>query len=148
MTLKEKLMEDLKTSMKSKDEAKVRTIRLILAAVKNFEVQKMGQATDDEICQLLSKEIKKRVEAIEMYRQGKREDLASEEEKELEIIKSYLPQQMSEEEIREVAKKILLQNNLSSPKDLGTAMKLIMPHVKGKADGKVVNKIVQELLGG
>ncbi|MEJ5229586.1 MAG: GatB/YqeY domain-containing protein [Pseudothermotoga sp.] len=148
MTLKEKLTQDLKVAMKNKDEAKVRTIRLILAAVKNFEVQKMGQATDDEICQLLSKEIKKRVEAIEMYRQGKREDLALEEEKELQIIKSYLPQQMSEDEIREVAKKILLENNLSSPKDLGMAMKLIMPHVKGKADGKVVNKIVQELLGG
>jgi uncharacterized protein YqeY len=148
MSLKEKLSEDLKQAMKAKDETKVRTIRLLIAAIKNFEVEKLGQATDDDVLQIMSKEVKKRLESIEMYRQAKREDLAIEEENELKIIKSYMPEQMGEDQIRELAKKLIQQYNLSSPKDIGTVMKLIMPQVKGKADGKLVNKIVQELLGG
>lgn len=148
MSLKEKLSEDLKQAMKAKDETRVRTIRLLIAAIKNFEVEKMAQATDEDVLQVMSKEVKKRLESIEMYRQAKREDLAAEEEKELKIIKSYMPEQMSEEQIRDIAKKLIEQHNLSSPKDVGTAMKLIMPQLKGKADGKLVNRIVQELLGG
>lgn len=148
MSLKERLSQDLKEAMKSKNETKVRTIRLLIAAIKNFEVEKMDQATDEEVLQIMSKEVKKRLESIEMYRQAKREDLAIEEENELKIIKSYMPEQMNEEQIRELVRKLIQQHNLSSPKDVGTAMKLIMPQVKGKADGKLVNKIVQELLGG
>lgn len=148
MTLKERLSQDLKEAMKSKDETRVRTIRLLIAAIKNFEVEKMGQATDEEVLQVMSKEVKKRLESIEMYKQASREDLAAEEENELKIIKSYMPEQMSEDQIRELAKQVIEQHNLSSPKDVGTAMKLIMPQVKGRADGKLVNKIVQELLGG
>lgn len=148
MSLKERLSQDLKEAMKSKNETKVRTIRLLIAAIKNFEVEKTDQATDEEVLQIMSKEVKKRLESIEMYRQAKREDLAIEEENELKIIKSYMPEQMNEEQIRELARKLIRQHNLSSPKDVGTAMKLIMPQVKGKADGKLVNKIVQELLGG
>lgn len=148
MTLKERLSQDLKEAMKSKDETRVRTIRLLIAAIKNFEVEKMGQATDEEVLQVMSKEVKKRLESIEMYKQVSREDLAAEEENELKIIKSYMPEQMNEDQIRELAKQVIEQYNLSSPKDIGTAMKLIMPQVKGKADGKMVNKIVQELLGG
>lgn len=148
MSLKERLSQDLKEAMKSKNETKVRTIRLLIAAIKNFEVEKTDQATDEEVLQIMSKEVKKRLESIEMYRQAKREDLAIEEENELKIIKSYMPEQMNEEQIRELVRKLIQQHNLSSPKDVGTAMKLIMPQVKGKADGKLVNKIVQELLGG
>ncbi|MFN4189407.1 MAG: GatB/YqeY domain-containing protein [Pseudothermotoga sp.] len=148
MTLKERLSQDLKEAMKSKDETRVRTIRLLIAAIKNFEVEKMGQATDEEVLQVMSKEVKKRLESIEMYKQASREDLAAEEENELKIIKSYMPEQMSEDQIRELAKQVIEQHNLSSAKDVGTAMKLIMPQVKGRADGKLVNKIVQELLGG
>ncbi|MGB9820483.1 MAG: GatB/YqeY domain-containing protein [Pseudothermotoga sp.] len=148
MSLKEKLSEDLKQAMKAKEETKVRTIRLLIAAIRNFEVEKMGQATDEEVLQVMAKEVKKRLESIELYRQAKRDDLAVEEENELKIIKSYMPEQMSEEQIRDLAKKIIQQYNLSSPRDIGTAMKFIMPQVKGKADGKTVNRIVQELLGG
>lgn len=148
MNLKERLSQDLKEAMKSKDQTRIRTIRLLIAAIKNFEVEKMGQATDEEVLQIMSKEVKKRLESIEMYRQANREDLAAEEENELKIIKSYMPEQMSEDQIRELAKQVIEQHNLSSLKDVGTAMKLIMPQVKGRADGKMVNKIVQELLGG
>lgn len=148
MTLKERLAFDLKDAMKNRNEAKIRTVRLLMSAIKNFEVEKMAQATDEEIVQIMIKEAKKRIESIDMYKQAGRNDLVSEEQEELDIINSYLPEQMSEDEIRQLVMKIIRQNNLSSPKDLGTAMKLIMPQVKGKADGKLVNKIVKEYLGG
>lgn len=148
MTLKERLAFDLKDAMKNRSEAKIRTVRLLMSAIKNFEVEKMAQATDEEIIQIMIKEAKKRIESIDMYKQAGRNDLVSEEQEELDIINSYLPEQMSEDEIRQLVMKIIRQNNLSSPKDLGTAMKLIMPQVKGKADGKLVNKIVKEYLGG
>ncbi|ABV33965.1 MULTISPECIES: GatB/YqeY domain-containing protein [Pseudothermotoga] len=148
MTLKERLAFDLKDAMKNRNEAKIRTVRLLMSAIKNFEVEKMAQATDEEIVQIMIKEAKKRIESIDMYKQAGRNDLVSEEQEELDIINSYLPEQMSEDEIRQLVMKIIRQNNLSNPKDLGTAMKLIMPQVKGKADGKLVNKIVKEYLGG
>jgi uncharacterized protein YqeY len=146
--LKAKLNQDLKEALKAKDEVKLRTVRMLLAAIKNFEVEKMGPATDEEIFQIMSKEIKKRQEAIEMYEKGGRPDLAQAEKQEIEVIQSYMPNQLSEEEIRELAKKVISEMNLKSPKDVGTAMKVIMPQVKGRADGKLVNKIVSELLSG
>lgn len=148
MDLKSRLNQDLKEAMKAKDEVKLRTVRMLLAAIKNFEVEQMRPVTDEEILQIMSKEIKKRQEAIEMYEKGNRQDLAQAERLEVQIIQSYMPQQMGEGEIRELAKKIITELGLSSPKDVGTAMKAIMPHVKGRADGKLVNKIVSELLGG
>ncbi len=148
MDLKAKLNQDLKEALKAKDEVKLRTVRMLLAAIKNFEVEKMGPATDEEIFQIMSKEIKKRQEAIEMYEKGGRPDLAQAEKQEIEVIQSYMPNQLSEEEIRELARKVISEMNLKSPKDVGTAMKVIMPQVKGRADGKLVNKIVSELLSG
>lgn len=148
MDLKAKLNQDLKEALKAKDEVKLRTVRMLLAAIKNFEVEKMGPATDEEIFQIMSKEIKKRQEAIEMYEKGGRPDLSQAEKQEIEVIQSYMPNQLSEEEIRELARKVISEMNLKSPKDVGTAMKVIMPQVKGRADGKLVNKIVSELLSG
>lgn len=146
--MKAKLNQDLKEALKAKDEVKLRTVRMLLAAIKNFEVEKMGPATDEEIFQIMSKEIKKRQEAIEMYEKGGRPDLSQAEKQEIEVIQSYMPNQLSEEEIRELARKVISEMNLKSPKDVGTAMKVIMPQVKGRADGKLVNKIVSELLSG
>ena len=146
--MKAKLNHDLKEALKAKDEVKLRTVRMLLAAIKNFEVEKMGPATDEEIFQIMSKEIKKRQEAIEMYEKGGRPDLSQAEKQEIEVIQSYMPNQLSEEEIRELARKVISEMNLKSPKDVGTAMKVIMPQVKGRADGKLVNKIVSELLSG
>ncbi|MBC7122926.1 MAG: GatB/YqeY domain-containing protein [Pseudothermotoga sp.] len=148
MDLKAKLNQDLKEALKAKDEVKLRTVRMLLAAIKNFEVEKMGPATDEEIFQIMSKEIKKRQEAIEMYEKGGRQDLAQAERQEIEVIQSYMPKQLSEEEIKEIAKKVISELNLKGPKDVGVAMKAIMPQVKGRADGKLVNKIVSELLSG
>ena len=148
MDLKSRLNQDLKEALKAKDEVKLRTVRMLLTAIKNFEVEKMTLATDEDILQIMSKEIKKRQEAIEMYEKGGRQDLAQAERQEIEVIQSYMPKQLSEEEIKEIAEKVISELNLKGPKDVGVAMKAIMPQVKGRADGKLVNKIVSELLSG
>ena len=148
MSLKDKIREDLKNAMKSKDEVAVRTLRMVIAAIKNFEVEKMKEASDEDVIAVLQKEAKKRKEAIEQYKAAERDDLASAEEAELRVIEKYLPEQMSEGEIKELAKEIIKQVGATTVKDLGKVMKEIMPKVKGKADGKLVNKIVRELLEG
>ncbi|PLV56808.1 GatB/YqeY domain-containing protein [Thermotoga sp. SG1] len=146
MSLKEKLMADLKEAMKSKDMTKVNTLRMILTTLKNLEVEKMKEASDEEVMEALMKEAKKRREAIEEYEKHGRVDLAEKEKKELEIIESYLPKQLSEEEVREIVMDAIKEVGATSPKDLGKVMKLVMPKVKGRADGKLVNKMVREIL--
>ena len=146
MQLKQRLYEDLKKAMKTKDEIRTRTLRLIISSIKTLEVEKMTEATDDDVFRVLSKECRKRVEAIEAYKKGGREDLANEEQRELEIIKSYMPKQLSEEELKEIVKDVVEETGSSSIKDLGRVMKVLMPRVKGRADGKTVNDIVRQIL--
>ena len=146
MSLKDRIREDLKKAMKGRDEVAVRTLRMVIAAIRNFEVEKIKEATDEDVIAVLQKEAKKRKEAIEQYKAANREDLASAEEAELRVIEKYLPEQMGEEEIKELAKEIIKQVGATTVKDLGKVMKEIMPRVKGRADGKLVNKIVRELL--
>jgi len=146
MQLKQRLYEDLKKAMKTKDEIRTRTLRLIISSIKTLEVEKMTEATDDDVFRVLSKECRKRVEAIEAYKKGGREDLANEEQRELEIIKSYMPKQLSEEELKEIVKNAVEETGSSSIKDLGRVMKVLMPRVKGRADGKTVNNIVRQIL--
>lgn len=143
--LKERIMEDLKSAMKEKNQIKVRVLRLLNSAIKNFEVEKMDSATDEEIGKIVLKEIKKRQESIEAYKKANREDLAKEEEEELKVLKEYAPKMLSEEEIKEVVKKVINELN-ATQKDFGKVMKNIMAEVKGKADGSLVSKIVKELL--
>jgi len=146
MSLEDRIREDLKKAMKGRDEVAVRTLRMVIAAIRNFEVEKIKEATDEDVIAVLQKEAKKRKEAIEQYKAANREDLASAEEAELRVIEKYLPEQMGEEEIKELAKEIIKQVGATTVKDLGKVMKEIMPRVKGRADGKLVNKIVRELL--
>jgi len=146
MQLKQRLYEDLKKAMKTKDEIRTRTLRLIISSIKTLEVEKMTEATDDDVFRVLSKECRKRVEAIEAYKKGGREDLANEEQRELEIIKSYMPKQLSEEELKEIVKDVVEETGSSSIKDLGRVMKVLIPRVKGRADGKTVNNIVRQIL--
>ena len=146
MSLKEKIAEDLKEAMKGKDILRVNTLRMIIAAIKNYEVEKMRQASDDDVVVVLSREAKKRKEAIEEYEKYGRNDLAEKEKRELEIIESCLPKQLTEEEIREIVMKTIEEVGATSIKDLGKVMSVVMPRLKGKADGKLVNNIVREML--
>ena len=146
MSLKERLKADMKEAMKAKDKVKLSTIRMINSLIKNAEIEKRGELTDEEIIQLLMKYAKQRKESIEMYEKGGRQDLVEKEKAELAIVESYLPRQMSEEEIREIVKQTIEEVGASSVKDMGKVMKAVMPKVKGRADGSVVNRIVKELL--
>jgi len=146
MAFKEKIMDDLKKAMKERKEVKVRTLRMVIASIKNWEVENTKEIDDDGMIAVLSKEAKRRKEAIEEYRKAGREDLAKAEEEELKIIESYLPERMSEEEIKELVLKTVEEVKATSPKDLGKVMKVIMPKVKGRADGKLVNEMVRKIL--
>jgi uncharacterized protein YqeY len=146
MGLKERLLQDMKEAMRAKDKVRLSTIRMINSLIKNAEIDKRGELTDDEIVQLLMKYAKQRREAIEMYEKGGRQDLVEKEKAELAVVESYLPKQLSEEEIRELVKEAIEAVGASSPKDLGKVMQYVMPKVKGRAEGSLVNKIAREEL--
>jgi len=146
--LKDKIKEDLKSSMFAKDELKVSTLRMLLAALKNYEIEKglNYEANDEDVLTIVSREIKKRKEAIDAYKNAGRIEASDKEQAELDILATYQPEQMNEDEIRTIVKKAIDQTGASSIQDMGKIMGVLMPQVKGKADGSVVNKIVRENL--
>ncbi|SRR5258708_3323382 len=144
---KEKLNEDLKTAMKSGETTRKDTLRLILAAIKQTEVDTRKALTEDDVYALLMNEAKKRRDSIDEMRGANRNDLADKEQAELTLIESYLPQQLSRDEIAVEARKAIDESGAKSAKDMGNVMKVLMPRVKGRADGKLVNEVVKSLLG-
>jgi len=146
MALKEKLIEDLKSSMKNKDTIRKNTITMIRAAIKQKEVDERIQLDDDGIIEIISKQLKEKKNVIEDFKRGQRQDLVEQTEKEMEILLEYLPKQLSEEDIRRIVMETVKEVNASSMKDIGLVMKSVMPKLKGKADGSTVNKIVKEIL--
>lgn len=142
----EKLDAELKEALKSKDELKVSVIRMIKASLKNKSIEKMGTITDDDILSVLSSMAKQRRESIEQFTSAGRADLAEKEKKELEIVQSYLPKQLSLQEIDEIIRSAIKECNASSSDDMGKVMKIVAPKTKGVADGKVVSQRVKELL--
>jgi uncharacterized protein len=147
--LKQKLQEDLKQSMLAKDELRTSTLRMLLSAINYFEIQKGGagyEVNDEEVLDVVTKEVKKRNEAIEMYKTGNRQDLVDKETKEAEILKSYLPEQMNEDEIRKIVEETIAQTGATSMQEMGKVMGALMPKVKGKADASLVSSIVREKL--
>ena len=143
MSLKEKLQEDLKFSMKNKDTVKKSVITLIRAAVKQYEVDNRVELGDEEIIDIISKQLKQRSDALEEFAKANREDLVNETEAEIKVIKEYLPQQLSEEELNEIVKSTISEVGATSMKDMGKIMSAIKPKTKGRADGKLINKLVK-----
>ncbi len=146
MTIREKIDSDLKEALKSGDRTGVSVLRLLKSALKNREIEKGRELTEEDILSVLSSQAKQRKESISEYEKAGREDLASKERAELAIIERYLPEQLSEEELLKLIKEVIAETGASSPKDMGRVMKTLMPRVKGRADGKVVNQKVRELL--
>jgi len=146
MSIQPKLLDDMKTAMKAGDKLRLETIRGIRAQMKNYEIEKVRPLTEEDEIQVLLTAAKRRRESIEQFRLGNRLDRAAEEEKELEIIQQYLPQQMSEEEISALVNQIVQEVNAASSSDIGKVMGKLMPQVKGRADGKTVQRIVQQKL--
>lgn len=145
MNLRKKLEEDLKVSLKGRDELKVSVIRFVLAAIINREIEKQKEVEDEEVIQILEKQVKQRKESIEAFRVGKREDLAAKEEKEVEILSKYLPQKLSDRQLEKVVRQVIDQLKAGSS-DFGKVMGLVMAKVKGKAEGGRVSEVVKKLL--
>ncbi len=146
MSLKERLMQDLKTAMRNKDRTLKDTITMVRAAIKQREVDERIELEDEDVVALISKQVKQRKDSIEDFRKGNREDLAEAAQKEIDILMNYLPKQLSEEEIDEIVKSVVDEVGANSMKDMGKVMGKVMPKVRGKADGSLVNKIVKQYL--
>jgi len=146
MSLYDDIILDLKKSIKEQDKGRLSVLRGLKSAIKNKQVELREELTDDQIRGVLSSEIKKRKEAIEKFGQGLRQDLVEKEEEELRILSSYLPPQLSAEEIKGVVTQAIEEISASGPKDLGKVMKSVMPKLAGRADGREVNRIARELL--
>jgi len=174
MALREKIDEDLKNSLKEKKEIEVSVLRMLKAAILNKEKEKRyklvqetpglnleelnkesqlakdfetkSQLTDEEMVNLIFSEIKKRKESIVEFEKGKREDLVQREKAEAELLQKYLPEQISQEEVRKITKEIIEKIGAKDQKDIGKVMAELMPKVKGKCEGSLVSKIVKELL--
>jgi uncharacterized protein YqeY len=142
---KEQITQELKAAMKSRDSDKMRVLRMIKSSIKKFEVDSMQEASDEDILKIIAKEVKKVREAIEEYKDS-RPELAKEEEKELKILLSYLPRELTEDEIRSEIVKIVKEVNATGPKDFGIVMKTAVSRLQGKADGKIINKLVHQVL--
>jgi uncharacterized protein len=145
---KDKLQEDLRTAMKTGDTQRKDALRFIIAAIKQVEVDTRAQLSDDQTYGLLMNEAKKRRDSIAEARKAGRNDLADQEEMELHLIESYLPNQLTREELEAEARKAIDEANARTAKDMGNVMKILMPRVKGRADGKLVNDVVRSLLVG
>jgi hypothetical protein len=148
--LKDKIQNDLKQAVLSHEEEKLSTIRMLKSALQYFEIQKGGAgytATDEDVIEVVGREIKKRKESIEMFEKGGRKELADKEKRELDILLGYLPEQLSEEEVRILVDEVISQTGASTIQDMGKVMGALMPKTKGKADGQMVSGIVREKLG-
>jgi len=153
MSLREQLMNDLKDAMRAKDETRKRTIRSVIAALKEAETEldANGQRVsldDDDILALIAKQAKQRQESIDAFQLGGRDDLVAREEGDLAVLQSYLPQQLSREQIEAEARQVIAEVGARGPHDIGKVMKPLMVRIRGRADGGLANQIVRELLAG
>jgi len=146
MTLKENIQEALKRALKQQRKVEVSTLRLLLSEIKNAEIAQQKPADDNKVLDVITREVKRRRESIEAFKQGNRSDLVAQEEAELTILMSYLPEQMSREELIATARQVIGTVGAQGPSDKGKVMSQLMPQLKGKADGKEISDIVTELL--
>ena len=149
MGLKETLQADLTEAIRSRDELKSGTIRMLLAAIQVEEVagKEARVLKDDEIIKVLSREAKKRREAVDAFKDAGRADKAEQEAKEGEVILKYLPAQLSEDEIKKIVADAIAETGANSPQQMGQVMKIVQPKVAGKADGAMVSSLVKAALG-
>lgn len=146
MSLTEQLQADMKTAMRDGDTLRRDTLRMAIAAAQNAAKDKRAPLNDDEAVEVIGREVKKRRESVEAYRGAGREDLAAQEQSEIEILTPYLPEQLGEDEVRALVLQAIAASGAASPRDMGRVMGQLMPTIKGRADGKVVSAIVNEEL--
>ncbi len=146
MSLLNRLTEELKEALRAGNHTKLSVIRLLKSSIKNREIEKMAPLTDEEVIDIIMTALKQRRESIEQFQKGGREDLVQKEKSELEVLQTFLPQQLSEEELAEEIQAVIREVGASSPKDMGKVMKIVMVRVKGRAEGARVSSLVKELM--
>ncbi|MDP3976024.1 MAG: GatB/YqeY domain-containing protein [bacterium] len=147
MALKDTLYADMTAAMKAGDKLKLDALRMIKAEILKYETSAAGvQTTDENVIQILNRAVKQRKEAAEGFTKGGNQEMAAKELKEAEIYQAYLPAQMGEEEVKKIVQETIAEVGASGPGDIGKVMAAIMPKVKGKADGGLVNRLVKEAL--
>lgn len=146
MSLVEKLLEDMKLAMKSRDALKLSTIRMLRSSVSYAAINKGEDLTDDEVLEVLSREAKRRREAIEAAASVGRSDIADKEQAELDVISEYLPKQFDESEVEAIAREVVAEVGVTDLKDRGKVMGPLMQRIKGRADGKMVGQVVEKIL--
>ena len=148
MSLQERLTEDVKTAMKAREAGKSRlsVLRMVKASIRNIEIDRKKELNDEDVLDVLAKEVKMRRDSMDDFRKGNRPDLVAALEEEIAILAEYLPAQLSEEEVRALVDQSVSQAQATTAKDMGKVMAILMPQVKGKADGKLVNTLVRERL--
>jgi uncharacterized protein YqeY len=146
MALSERLNEDMKQAMRDQDKFRLSVIRLIRSAMKNFEIEQRRTLNDDDVLNIINREVKQRKDSLQDFEKAGREDLVEKINLELAIVTEYLPQQLSELEVKSIVQETIREVGASSKADMGKVMGALMPKVKGRADGRLINQIVQEEL--
>jgi uncharacterized protein YqeY len=146
LTLQQRLESAMRDSMRARDEQRTQTLRMAMAAAHNQRIARGRDLTDEEVVDVLTKQVKQRRESIAMFRDAGREDRAAAEEAEAAILAEFLPEQLSEDEIVSLARAAIAETGASSPSDMGRVMGTLSPRTKGRADGRVVSDVVRRLL--
>jgi uncharacterized protein len=146
MELQARLADDLQKALKQRDAVRVSTLRLLISAIRNKEIERKKTFADADVLEVVQTEAKSRRESIALYRQGGRSELADKEESELKVLLTYLPEPMSESQLRELVQEALQSVGAKGPQDMGRVMSALMPKIKGRVDGKQAQQLVQQLL--
>ena len=146
MSLKEELLSNMKEAMKSKDSVKLGTVRSVISAVKNQEIDLKKELSEEEILTIVSREVKKRKEAAVLYEKGNRPELKDKEIQEMKILQTYLPEQVSEKDLRRRIQEVIDETGAEGMKDFGKIMKTLVPEFKGKADNSFIKELANEYL--
>ena len=146
MNLSERLADDLKKAMKDKDKVRLSVIRMVRSAVKNREIDPGTTLSDEEVLVVIQKELKQRRDSLQAFESAGRTDLIDEVQAEIDILSEYLPAQLSEDELRDIVKRIITEVGAVGKSDVGKVMGKVMPEIRGRADGKLAQQVVQALL--
>lgn len=145
--LRDKIADEMRAAMKAREQARVGALRMLMTAIKNTEVEKMHDLSDEEVLDVIAREAKRRRESIEAFEKGGRTDLVEKETAELAVLDAYLPDKLSDEELTALVDEAVAETGASSPKQMGEVMKALMPKVRGRADGAQVSALVKAKLG-
>src|SRR5712671_2687857 len=145
--LRDRIADEMRAAMKAREQARVSTLRMLMAAMKNMQVKKGHELDDEEVVEVIAREAKRRRESMDAFEKGGRPELVEKEGAELAVLESYLPERLSDEELAALVDEAIAETGASSPKEIGNVMKALMPKVKGRADGSAVSTAVRARLG-